>query len=511
MPLAASPAPTRREPIVELINISKQFKGNYALRGVNLALYPGEIHGLLGENGAGKSTLIKILTGVYGPSGGRIRIGGAHVAIRSPLEAHRLGIGAVYQDAELVGGFSVAENVLLGSEPPGWFVNKRAIRAETARRLSELGIPMDAGRMASKLSAAEMQLVTLLSLVHKKYKVLVLDEPTARLSATESEILFRLIDLFKKEGITIIYISHRLEEVKRLCDRVTVLRNGVVSGTRERKDISEDEITRLMIAEDAKQLVVQNTGLARGDVLLEVSDLRTDRLRGISFSLRSGEILGITGPVGAGMEDVGRALAGLAKYQGAVRLAGRAVTVRSPAAARAAGIAMIPEDRRRQALFNDMSVGFNLSLPAIGSLTRWGLSVNRLMNNYAAEIIGRLDIRPKNPGLEIKYLSGGNQQKALIGKWLKAKASVYVVIEPTAGVDVGAIKEIYGIILDMARQGSAVIVISSTIKEILALSEKVMVIQDGVVSLFKDRSKARYEELLALAVMSTGVSAAPAP
>lgn len=511
MSSALSPPPAHA-PIVELINITKQFKGNYALRGVDLALYPGEIHGLLGENGAGKSTLIKILTGVYGPSGGRIRIAGVNVVIHSPLDAYRLGIGAVYQDAELVGGFSVAENVLLGSEPPGWFVSKRAIRMETKRRLAELGIPMDADRPASDLSAAEMQLVILLSLVHKKFKVLVLDEPTARLSAAESAILFRLIDLFKKEGITIVYISHRLEEVKRLCDRVTVLRDGIVSGTRERTEISEDEITHLMIAEDAKQLVVQNTGLARERTLLEVRGLTTERLRGISFSLRSGEILGITGPVGAGMEDVGRALTGLVRFEGAVRLGGQTIVVQSPAAARAAGFALIPEDRRRQALFNDMSVGFNLSLPVISSLTRWGLSVNRLMNDYAGEIMQRLDIRPKNPHLAIKYLSGGNQQKALIGKWLKVGASVYVIIEPTAGVDVGAIREIYGIILDMARQGSAVIVISSTIKEILALSEKVMVIQDGAVSLFKDRDEVRYEELLALAFMSKGVVAAePAP
>ncbi len=507
MPGGMDAAPGKGEPIVELIDITKQFKGNYALRGVSLSLYPGEIHGLLGENGAGKSTLIKILTGVYGPTGGRIRVAGSDVAIHSPLEAHQLGIGAVYQDAELVEGFSVAENVLLGSESRGWFVNKKAIRTEATRRLSEIGIPMDAGRMAGTLSAAEMQLVILLSLFHKKYKVLVLDEPTARLSATETTILFRLIDVFKKEGITIIYISHRLEEVKRLCDRVTVLRNGVVSGTRDSSNISEEEITRLMIDEDAKQLEVHNAGLAQEDVLLEVRDLRTERLQGVSFSLRKGEVLGITGPVGAGMEDVGKALTGLTRFEGSISLGGRAIAVTSPSAARSAGFALIPEDRRRQALFNDMTVGFNLSLPVIASLSRWGLSVNRLVTRYALEIVERLDIRPKNTDIEIKFLSGGNQQKAVIGKWLRAGASVYVFIEPTAGVDVGAIKEIYGIILDMARRGSAVIVISSAIKEILALSEKVMVIQDGAMALYKDRSEARYEELLALAIMSRNAAA----
>lgn len=492
-----------KTPIVELQDISKEFKGNYALQNVSLKLFKGEIHGLLGENGAGKSTLIKILTGVYTPSAGAIKIAGKEVVIKDPLEAHREGIGAVYQDAELVGSFTVAENLVLGQEPGGVFVNKRKLRQMANALLKDVGVNIEPDKPAYALSAAEMQLVILATLFHRKYKVLVLDEPTARLSASESAILFELIDVFRKQGVTIIYISHRLAEIKRLCDRVTVLRGGKISGTREREQISEEEITRLMIDQEASQLEVINPGLAQQQELLRVSNLRTARLKGINFTLHRGEVLGITGPVGGGMEDVGTALAGLTSFEGSLWLGDRQISVKSPAAARAAGIALIPEDRRRQALFNDMSVGFNVCIPALRTLVRWGLVKRKLSDRYAWEVVERLDVRPTDPNLEIKFLSGGNQQKAVIGKWLEAGAKLYIFIEPTAGVDVGAIKEIYQIILDMARRGAAVIVVSSAIKEILALSQKTMVIQNGEEALFKDTTDTKYNELLTLAMGKT--------
>ena len=487
-------------PIIEFVDIVKEFKGSLALDGVSFSLHKGEVHGLLGENGAGKSTLIKILTGVYGPTSGTIKMDGRPVHIHSPLGAHKLGIGAVYQDAELVQSFNVAENVLLAKEPGRLFVNRKKLRQEARALLAEVGIEVDATRTAGTLTAAEMQLVILSTLFHRRYRVLVLDEPTARLSATEAEILFRLIGRFREQGMTIIYISHRLEEIRQLCDRVTVLRGGRVAGHREREEISEQEITRLMIDQNANQLEVENPGLAKDDVVLQVEGMSTERVSKLSFAVRSGEVLGITGPVGGGMEDIGTAIAGLGMRSGEVAIRGQRVNLSSPVAARDVGVALIPEDRRRQALFNDMSVAFNLCLPALSKLSKLGWALTGKKRAYASSIVDQLDVRPRRSDIQIKYLSGGNQQKAVIGTWLKTRASVYVFIEPTAGVDVGAIKEIYEVILEMARQGSAVIVVSSAIKEILTLSETVMVVSGGEVALKKARNDTTYDELLSLAM-----------
>lgn len=488
------------EAIVEFRGITKEFDGNCALRDIDLRLYRGEVHGLLGENGAGKSTLIKILTGVYRQTSGEILLSGKRVAIKDPLDARRHGIGAVYQDVELVGSFTVAENLMLGSEPGGPFIDKKKIRSASASLLKDVGIDIDPDRPAAKLSAAEAQLAVLSTLFYRKYKVLVLDEPTARLSAKETEVLFRLIDVFRTEGVTIVYISHRLQEIKRLCDRVTVLRGGMIAGTREKGRISEEEITQLMVGQDASRLKVENPGLSTGQELVVVRDLKTGRLRDVSFALHHGEVLGITGPVGGGMADVGTALAGLTAFEGHVRLDGEEVALRSPAAARKAGISLIPEDRRREALFGGLALGFNVCLPALRRLSYWGFDNRRSIRRYADRIVDRLRISPDNPKLAMKFFSGGNQQKAVIGKWLETNAKLYIFIEPTAGVDVGAIREIYEIILEMARRGAGIIVISSSIKEILRLSETVLVVQQGRAVLFKRTVETKYDELLSLAM-----------
>lgn len=494
------PEPAATKPILEFQGITKEFEGNHALKGIDLALYPGEVHGLLGENGAGKSTLIKILTGVYTATSGSIKISGKQVHIGQPLDAHRLGIGAVYQDAELVESVSVAENVMLGAEPGGLFIKKKLLRTMASDLLNKIGVKIDPGRPASTLSAAEMQLVLLSNLFQRQYKVFILDEPTSRLSASAAQMLFRLIRTLQEKGVTIIYISHRLEEIQDLCDRVTVLRGGLISGTRDKDQISEREVTLLMIDKDSTQLEVVNPGLAKDVNFARVSDLITERLRGISFVLRKGEVLGVTGPVGGGREDIGMALSGLMNFDGKVEIESTVINLGSPAQARRAGIALIPEDRRKEALFNDSSTEFNLCLPMLKLFSRFGWVLRRPSHLYALDVIKHLGLRPSNPNTAIRFLSGGNQQKAVIGKWLKAKAKLYIFIEPTAGVDVGAIKEIYEIILDMAKSGASVIVVSSSIKEILTLSEKVMVIQDGRSVLYKDRRDTTYGELLSLAM-----------
>ena len=490
--------------ILEVRDLEKEFSGTRVLKGINLGFRRGEVHGLLGENGAGKSTLIKILTGVYAASGGEILLNGEIVRIHNPLAAHRLGLGAVYQDAELIGDFTVAENVLLGNEPGSGFVNRSGIFAEAKAIFDEVGIDIDVRRKAKTLSAAEMQLVTLGTLFHRKYKVIILDEPTARLSGPEVELLFELIQRFLAQGITIIYISHRLEEVKRICDRVTILRGGIVSATLDRDEISEERVTELMVDRSRSDLETYNTGHATDRVVLELQDISTDKLEPLSLKLHAGEVVAITGPVGGGMEQVELALGGIVQARGAIVIDGRQVQIANPPMSRKAGISIIPEDRRRQALFPNLTMAENICLPVLSSLSRLGLVRGRLTNNYAEQVMQQLNVNPRHPNKAVKFFSGGNQQKAVIGKWLKAEARVYIFVEPTAGVDVGAIKEIYDIILRLAEDGAAVMVISSSTKEILSLSDRVIVIRNGAVVHEARKADCDYDQILAISMGGRG-------
>ncbi len=468
------------QPLVELKAIEKSFSGTKVLKGVSLNFKRGEVHGLLGGNGAGKSTLIKILTGVYSLSGGEIVLEGQPVKINSPEDAHGLGLGAVYQDAELCGGFTVSENVVLGNEPGGFFVSRNAIHREAQAIFDEIGINIDVRRPAASLSAAEMQLVTLATLFHRRYKLIVLDEPTARLSANEVDLLFKLIHRFKAEGITIVYISHRLGEIKQICERITILKGGLVSATLDHAEITEERVTELMVDRSKKDLETVNAGHKTDRPVLEVRDLATVGLAPLSFIVNAGEVLGITGPVGGGMDQVERALGGIVAHEGSISVKGRVVKIGTPSASRSAGIALIPEDRRKQALFPNLSIATNVCLPVLDSLSRLGLIRQSMEMSYADSVMSRLKVHPHQPMKPVKLFSGGNQQKAVIGKWLKAEADVFIFVEPTSGVDVGAIKEIYDIILQAAKDGAAVIVISSSIEEILSLSETVLVIHDGL-------------------------------
>ncbi|MEZ0214354.1 MAG: sugar ABC transporter ATP-binding protein [Xanthobacteraceae bacterium] len=487
-------------PLLELRDLRKDFSGVQVLKGISLAFERGEVHGVLGENGAGKSTLIKILTGVYTHSSGTILLEGNPIVVHKPVDAHALGLGAVYQDAELAGSFTVAENILLGNEPGRFWVNRRRIREEARDILEQIGLPLDPDRPASTLTAAEMQMVTLATLFHRRYKLIVLDEPTARLSAHESAMLFALIERFKQEGIAIIYISHRLNEVRQLCDRATILRDGKVSGTLLRGDIDEDVVTQLMVNRSAADLEIENEGLAREQVVLRLDSLATSRLAPLSLDVHAGEILGITGPVGAGMEQIEKSLGGLCSYGGQILIDGTVREIRTPSDALRAGIALIPEERRKQALFPNLSLAENVSLPALDRLARFGFVSNGGKRRYAEGIIDRLSVHPKMPDRPIRYFSGGNQQKAVIGKWLERKARVYVFVEPTSGVDVGAIRQIYEIILGVAASGAAVIVISTSIKELLALAQTILVVHDGAVTACRPRRGFDRDSLLAMAI-----------
>jgi ABC-type sugar transport system ATPase subunit len=395
---------------------------------------------------------------------------------------------------------TVAENILLGNEPSRVWINRRRIRQEAAEIMRQIGLDLDPDRKASTLTAAQMQMVTLATLFHRRYKLIILDEPTARLSASESELLFKMIATFKQSGITIVYISHRLHEVKLLCDRATILRDGRVSGTLERGKIDEDVVTQLMVNRSSADLQIENRGLCQEKVVLELKALSTPRLAPLSLTVRAGEILGVTGPLGAGMEQIEKCLGGLSLYDGEIAIDGAVKVIRKPGDALKAGIALIPEERRKQALFPSLSMAENVSLPALSKLTQFGLVHGAAKRNYAQGIIERLAIYPNAPDRPIRYFSGGNQQKAVIGKWLERKAKVYVFVEPTSGVDVGAIRQIYEIILKMAESGAAVIVISTSVKELLALCETIMVVHDGAVSAHVPRSAVDRDGLLAMTI-----------
>ncbi|WP_374379613.1 sugar ABC transporter ATP-binding protein [Dongia sp.] len=496
------------EALLEVRDLTKEFSGTKVLKGISLGFKRGEVHGLLGENGAGKSTLIKILTGVYGASSGEILLDGHPVRIHNPLDAHRLGLGAVYQDAELIGGFTVGQNVLLGNEPGGGFISYDKTHAEAQAIFDEIGIKIDVNRQAKSLSAAEMQLVTLGTLFHRKYKVIILDEPTARLSAAEVELLFQIIQNFLAQHVTIIYISHRLDEIKRICDRVTILRGGHVSATLNRDEISEERVTELMVDRSRSDLETYNTRRSSAEIVLETEDLQTAKLKPISLRIRAGEVLGITGPVGGGMEQIELALGGILRSGGTVKIDGKPIVISSPPTARTAGVAVIPEDRRKQALFPNLTMAENVCLPVLSILSRLGLISGAKKSAYADAVMNQLNVNPRQPNTAAKFFSGGNQQKAVIGKWLKATARVYVFVEPTSGVDVGAIKEIYDIILRMAEGGAAVIVISSSTKEILSLAERVLVIRNGTVVHDARKTDCNYDQILAISMGGRGANIA---
>ena len=480
---------------VEIRNLHKDFSGIKVLKGINMNFSNGEIHALLGENGAGKSTLIKILTGVYTATSGQIYINGAPNQFNSPKAANTAGMGAVYQDAELAWNMSVAENLLLGEE--GSWISQKKLQLRATNILKKLGLSIDPTVRAGSLTAAEMQMLTLATLFHRKFKLIILDEPTARLSGRESELLFDLIHKFKLAGLTIIYISHRLAEVKRLCDRATILRDGKVVRTLLRKEIDEALVTKLMVNKSSSDLEITNPKYSKSDVILKVNNLTTAKLASTNLLLSRGEILGITGPVGGGMEQIEKALNGLVDYQGEIFINNKLVKIKNPIDALNAGMALIPEDRRKQALFPNLSLAENVSLPILDKLSRFGYLTNQTILKCGIEVIKALSLHPASPGTNMRFFSGGNQQKAVIGKWLKRRQDIYIFSEPTTGVDVGAIRQIYEVMLNMAKDGAAIILISTSFNELLSLCERIIVVQNNKVLIEAPRAKFNRDSLLA--------------
>jgi ABC-type sugar transport system ATPase subunit len=471
--------------LLEMRGVSKRFGAVAALSDVNLTVRRGEVHSIVGQNGAGKSTLMHILAGFCRADAGRIALGGVAVEIADAAHALALGIVTVYQELTLLANLTVAENVLLGREPRrGPWVNRHALRARARAILEGVGVgDISVDAEVGALPLAQRQLVEIARALSSDPKLLVLDEPTASLGRDDAERLFGIVDLLKARGVSCIFISHRFAEVLRHCDRATILRNGRVVETMDLAGVSEIDLTVRMIGGSADVFyATAEHATPRREGALLARDLRlAGRVRGVGFGLHRGEILGLTGLLGAGQNEVARIVAGdMTADSGEVLCGGRRVG-RGPRAAIAAGICLLTEDRRAESLFLDLPVAENIALPSLRAL-RWGPLLDLAAQRRAvAGIMQRLDLRAASAAAPVRSLSGGNQQKAILGRWLLRDPAVLVMIEPTRGVDVGAKAELYRTFEALAREGRALLLVSSDVPELLGVADRILVFAAGEV------------------------------
>ncbi|HET9599253.1 MAG TPA: sugar ABC transporter ATP-binding protein [Anaeromyxobacteraceae bacterium] len=468
---------------VELHDITKTFAGFAALKGVSLDVRAGEVHALLGENGAGKSTLIRVIAGAHQPDAGEIRVGGEVVRFASPREARRRGIATVYQELLLFPELSVAENIFLGNAPRtrlgtlGW----REMRARARALLDSLDSPdLDVDAKVSGLSVANRQRVEIAKALSQDPKVLVMDEPTASLAGADVERLMAIVRRLRERGVAILYVSHRLSEIFELADRVTVLRDGANVGTRAIGEVNEAALVSMMVGRAIEQLFPK-ADVAPGEVVLEVRRLsHKAKVRDVSLEVRSGEILGIAGLVGSGRTELALTLFGITPAtSGEIVLGGRPVTIDSPRRARDLGIAYVPEDRGLQGLIRPFPLRENVSLPVLGKVARGPFLLVRRELARARDAIQQLGIRARGTEQVVRQLSGGNQQKVVLAKWLGTEPRVLIMDEPTRGIDVGAKAEVHALMGALARRGLAIIMISSELPEVLGMSDRVLVMSQG--------------------------------
>jgi ABC-type sugar transport system ATPase subunit len=449
--------------------VSKSYGGIHAVRGVSFDVAPGEIHALVGANGAGKSTLLKILSGVVTPDEGDVLLDGSAVRIGSPHGAHQLGIGLVPQETTLCENLSIAENIFLGTYR---WLRPAVLEADARRRLHDLGLDYDPASAVSRLSVAQKQLVQIVRALAFEPKVLALDEPTASLSEGEVAVLFRILRDLKSRGVTILFVSHRLKEIQEISDRATVLRDGQWVATLDAKTTPREELVRAMAGREVE--VDRGEAASIGDEVLSVQDLQ-----GVSFRVQRGEVLGWFGLVGAGRTEVARALFGIDPARGAIRIEGREVVVATPRDAIANGIGLVPEDRKLQGLILKLEIGHNISLASLGRLSRFGAVSAARERSMVAASIEKLKVRCAGSWQLAGQLSGGNQQKVVLSKWLETRPRVLILDEPTKGVDLAAKAELQAIVRELAREGTAVILISSELEEIRQMADRILVFKGG--------------------------------
>jgi len=490
------------EPIVELSGIAKQFGSVQALQGVDFSLFPGEVHALVGENGAGKSTLVKILAGIHRPDAGVVKVDGEVVELRSPIQAQALGIAVVHQEPMLFPDLDVAENVFMGRHPRDRFgrVDWKRMYREVDQLLASLDVSLSSHTPVQGLSVAEQQLVEIPKALSSQARVLVLDEPTAALSAHEVEELFAIVKQLRERGVAVLFVSHRLDEVFKIADRLTVFRDGTHIITAPVSEMNTEEIIKHMVGRELSNLFPKGEAEI-GEVVLEVRHLtRPGVFADVSFQLRRGEILGFAGLVGAGRTEVARVLFGIDRAErGEIWLKGKKVHIRSPQQAMDYGIAYVPEDRHQHGLVMNFSIAANVTLPILQLVSRLGLVDSRREQKIAGEYSRQLRVRSAGIEQLVNTLSGGNQQKVVLSKWLATNPSVLILDEPTRGIDVGAKAEVHRIISDLATRGLAIILISSELPEVLAMADQVIVLHEGSVTGTFARSEATQERVMSAA------------
>jgi rhamnose transport system ATP-binding protein len=492
------------EILLKADNVQKSYAGVKALKSASFELRSGEVHALIGENGAGKSTFIKIVTGAIDSDAGSLEIVGQRVAANSPVYSKSLGVAAIYQQPALFPELSVAENIALGYEKSGFFgrVNWKQRRERAKELLDQIGARISVDADAGSLSMPQQQLVEIARALGANAKILILDEPTASLSEEDTNNLFRVIRDLKSKGVGMIYISHRLEELPAIADRVTVLRDGETIGTKEVKEISREEMIRLMVGRDLSQ-VFPKKEVRQGEVVLELKNLGSKKagVKNINLTVRAGEIVGVAGLVGAGRTEFARAIFGLDEADaGEVFLNGVSIKNSHPRDAIRRNIAYLPEDRRKHGVILDLPIASNVTLASLKILSgKFGFNFAR-ERELAAEYTRRLGVKTPSIHDSVSTLSGGNQQKVALSRWLLTKPTLLILDEPTQGIDVGAKSEIHALMTELAEEGVAILMISSELPEILGMSDRIAVMHGGTVVKILDRKNATQADILALAL-----------
>jgi rhamnose transport system ATP-binding protein len=497
-------------PLLTLIGAAKTFGPVVALGDGEIEILPGEIHALVGENGAGKSTLVKILAGVYHPDAGEFLVDGKPVQFRGVADSKAVGISVIYQEPTLFPDLTVAENIFMGRQPRGrtGLIDRGAMREAAAELFATLGVPIDPDRVAEGLSIADQQIIEIAKAISLQAKVLVMDEPTAALSGVEVDRLFSVARNLRDAGSGILFISHRFDEVFSLCDRITVMRDGRNIATHRTADVTIDKIVKEMVGRDIDQLFPKVVA-ELGNPVLEVTGLsRAGVFNDIEFHVCAGEIVALAGLVGAGRTEVARAVFGVDPYDtGKVVVNGRRLRPNSPKAAMAAGIGLVPEDRRKQGLVMDLSVARNATLTLRHTLARMGIISGRKERTLAADWTKTLQVKAGSLDNEVSTLSGGNQQKVVLAKWLATRPKLLIVDEPTRGIDVGTKSEVHRLLSDLAGQGIAILMISSELPEVLGMADRVLVMHEGRITANLSRAEATPESVMRAATASVEATA----
>lgn len=488
-------------PFLSLRNISKKYPGVQALDSIDIDFLEGEIHALVGENGAGKTTLIKIIAGAIRADSGSIEIAGNIYTTYSPHDAlFDLGISAIYQEFNLVSSLTISDNIFMGKEiKTGPILNYPKMNLVTEKILSKLGFSLDPKAIVSDLSVAEQQIVEIGKALSHDVKILIMDEPTAPLTSAEVSRLFNLIETLKENGVTIIYISHRLEEALLVSDRITILRDGKLIQTVPTHKTNRRELISLMVGRKLGQEYPQRK-VTKDEMILKVSHISTDSIQDINFELHAGEILGIAGLVGSGRTEIARALFGLDKIEkGEIEVHGRNVDICNPSEAMKLNVGLVPEDRKKSGIFGKMSVRHNVTFSIADKISSWYLIDRRAEKKITTDYIDRLSIKAASEDQLVQYLSGGNQQKVVLSKLLASDCDILIFDEPTRGIDVGAKQEIYFLLDELANAGKGIIMISSDLPELISMSDRIMVMNSGRIKGFIDKEEAKQDLILDMA------------